>query len=296
MKKIITLITILFSFSLFAKPSVLTTIPDFAWMLKEIGKEHVKVESLLSGHEDPHFVSAMPSFIFKVSKADLLCMVGLELEIGWLPKIIEKSANSKLRLCDTGKVISPLDVVHHHIDRSMGDVHAAGNPHYSLSPKRMLEIVSYYTDELSSIAPDKKRDFEKNAQELKAKLQELDKLLKQELKPFSHISILEYHKEFTYFIHDYGLQSKGAVESIPGVPPSSGDIVKVMKRIKEDKVKLILATPLSNRGILDKLEDITEVRSLILPVLLRTDENNFDYILHMREILEKIKAQLKTLS
>ena len=141
MKKFITLLFIFLSLNAFSKLKVVATTPDLAYAIKKIGGKRVKVFSLLNGNEDPHFVDAMPSWISKVSKANIFCFVGLELEIGWAPKVLTRSGNSKVQSggkghCNVGNYIDALEVPKGKIDRSMGDVHAGGNPHYHLGPSQ----------------------------------------------------------------------------------------------------------------------------------------------------------------
>ena len=141
MKPILTLFLLLYSNLLWAELKVVTTTPDLAWLVDSIGKKRVSAISLLNGSEDPHFVDAMPSWIAKASRADVFCLVGLELEVGWVPKVLERSANPKIQpggkgYCEVGKFVKALEVPKGKIDRSMGDVHASGNPHYHLGPEQ----------------------------------------------------------------------------------------------------------------------------------------------------------------
>lgn len=285
--------------SLNAKIKAVTTVPDLSWALNQVGGEEIEVASLLSGHEDPHFVDAMPSFIFKSARADLLCFIGLELEVGWLPKVNEKSANQKIMLgqsghCDTSKAIRALEVHQHATDRSLGDVHSAGNPHYTLSPIRMKEVITYYQQLLSQLNPQKIDYFKARAELAQAQLDRLIKEIETDLRDLHQVPIMEYHKEFTYFIHDFKLNSKGAVEQISGVPPAAAELITVAKKISEQKVKLILASPSANLNVLKKLADQTQVRFLRVPVLVRIDENDGDYIKHMKDFIGRFKEAFKS--
>ena len=127
-----------------AKLKVITTTPDLAWLSREIGGSKVKVESLLDGHENPHYVDAMPHFILKVAAADMFCLVGLDLEVGWVPKVLTKSGNPQVQpggkgYCETGKTVKAVEIPQGKIDRSMGDIHPSGNPHFHLGPSSFLQ-------------------------------------------------------------------------------------------------------------------------------------------------------------
>ena len=297
--KYLLLIALILPLTLEAKIKAVTTVPDLSWALQQVGGEEIEIASLLSGHEDPHFVDAMPSFIFKSARADLLCFIGLELEVGWLPKVSEKSANQKIMFgqpghCDTSKAIQPLEVHQHATDRSLGDVHSTGNPHYTLSPMRMKEVISYYQEILSQLEPQKIDYFKARAELAQTKLDRLIKEIQSDLKDLHQIPVMEYHKEFTYFIHDFKLNSKGAVEQISGVPPAAAEMIAVAKKIREQKVKLILASPSANLNVLNKLANQTQVQFLRVPVLVRIDENDGDYIKHMQEFMNRLKEALKS--
>ena len=135
----------LFTTPVFAESlRVVTTTTDLAWLTKQIGGDEVEVTSLLSGEEDPHYVDAVPRFIHLVANADIVCVVGMDLEIGWMPKVLSKSANAQVQpggkgYCETGKGVEALDVITNDVDRSMGDVHPDGNPHFQLSPLHMAQ-------------------------------------------------------------------------------------------------------------------------------------------------------------
>ncbi len=267
----------------------LTTITDLAWALKQVGGDKVEVQSLLSANEDPHFAMALPSFIFKARKADLICYVGLELEIGWLPKIVEKSANSKILKgaagdCDTSRAIKALEAHQGHIDRSMGDVHAGGNPHYTLSPFRMKKVISYYLQKLTELAPSDAVYFETNAAKTLSKLDELIEKTQASVKQAKLGPLMEYHKEFTYFINDYSLKSAGSVESVPGVPPSAAEVLGVTKNIQKKGVTLILAGLAANENVLKKIKENSKADYLIYPAIM----NSQDYFEHINSLVAKV--------
>lgn len=280
----------LFNFSnAHAKIKAVTTVPDLAWALKAVGGEKVEVESLLSANEDPHFAMTLPSFIFKAKKADLLCFVGLELEIGWLPKIIEKSANPNIMkgaagYCDTSSAITALEVHHTPVDRSMGDVHAAGNPHYTLSPYQMKKVLNFYQEKLRELEPENATYFKERTQTELSKLNELIEDSKSKLAAKKISQLMEYHKEYTYFLHDFNLSSAGSVEAIPGVPPSAAEILEVSKVIKNKHVALILAGPGANPKILDKLKAATGVNYLFHSSLMKEPT----YEEHIKTLISEI--------
>lgn len=239
---------------------VKTTLPEFKWLTEKITTEKYKVSSLLSGHEDPHFVDVTPSMIFKVKKTQMVIMNGLALESTWLPKVIETAgmSNSKDFLCDASKNISSLGIKEN-IDRSHGDVHPEGNPHYSYSPKQMLKASEAIFDCLVKKYPKDKELFSKNFYALKQELIELDKKVNNLVNKVSNIKIMTYHKEFLYFCHDYQVQCMGDVEKIPGVLPSGAHLLKKSKFAKKNRIDFVLATDTNPVKILKKFKEIANV-------------------------------------
>src|SRR4026209_1495725 len=136
------------------KLNVITTTEDLASIAREVGGDHVVVESISRGYQDPHFVEAKPSFILKLQKADLLVVVGRELEIGWLPPLIQQSRNAKIQqgaegYLDASGQAKILEIPQGQITRAMGDVHPLGNPHYWLDPENGKIIARQIAGKLS---------------------------------------------------------------------------------------------------------------------------------------------------
>lgn len=287
---------------LHAKPLVVTTLPEFAYLISEIAKDKVEVKSLLVGSENPHFLDVRPDFISTLRKASLICFSGLELEVGWLPKSIEKAANAKIKpntsgSCDLGSQIKPLDKIHSSVDRSMGDVHAAGNPHYNLSLKQILLTLNYITQKLNDLVPDQKSFFETNQQNLNTKLTKLDgqitkkfELLKQKNK--GTLKVSQYHKEFSYLIKDYALSEQVSIEEKPGISPSAGRVQKVAAQIKNDGVDLIVAADDAPISTLEKLKEFSSVPYVILPRGFNSEKNINSYEKLYTEILKSFSNSI----
>jgi zinc/manganese transport system substrate-binding protein len=244
---------------------VVTSIPALAWVVERVGGSEVSVDSLLRGSEDPHYVDAKPSFIKKVANADMLCFVGLSLEVGWLPKVLERAGNRKVQngapgYCDLGLSVEVLERPTTPVDRSHGHVHADGNPHWYLSLQSLAEASDGVVRFLSALRPEKsayfksrqihlKQDIQRSIEESKAKLRSTPRLI-------------EYHKEFSYLLRDLGINSKGTVEEKPGVPPSAAAIRRVRKMIEDQQVDLILATTAQSGALLRKVSDGTSAEVL----------------------------------
>lgn len=288
----------LFSSSIYARLSIVTTTPDLAFMIKSIGKDKVEVESLLSGEEDPHFVDILPSFIAKVSKADILCFVGLSLEIGWVPKVLQKSANTKLLkgssgYCDASTGVSVLDRIETKVDRSMGDVHSDGNPHYLMAPTTFLQSASHVLNVLVLNDAGNEIYYKANFQNLKNEVEAVHKSLKEEIKPYLSKNFLEYHKDFVYLSSDYDLKIIGSVEDVPGVPPSAGRIVKVAELIKLKKGDLVLSSDHHPENVLLKLKELSAINYVMLPTGVKKLKSPQSFKELQQELIKKIIENLQ---
>lgn len=267
----------------YAQIRVVTSLPDLARMIEEIGKNHVEVTSLLRGNEDPHFADANPDFIRQVNRADVVCVVGLDLEIGWIPKVLAKSGNAKVQpggkgYCEAGSSVKALDIPSGPINRAMGDVHASGNPHFYLSPLAMSEASEALTRALIAARPDLASEFKKNQAELKTQLRELHARMSKTLKEKNkgkQLLVIEYHKEFAYFLSAYEIKSTGTIEEKPGVPPSMGRLAQVALDAKKSGVQIALAASYSPEKDLKKFSDLSGIPYLKLPVSAPLDKKGF---------------------
>jgi zinc/manganese transport system substrate-binding protein len=299
---ILTLLTYLFSVICYAKPLVVTTLPEFAYLVSEIAKDKVEVTSLLVGSENPHFLDVRPDFISKLRKASLVCFNGLELEVGWLPKSIEKAANPKIRpntpgFCDLGSQVKAIDKINTPIDRSMGDVHAAGNPHYNLSLKQIRLTLNFLSQKLTELDPQQKSFFESNKQTLDKKLKKLDEQISRQFEILKQrnngsLKVSQYHKEFSYLMKDYLLTEQVSIEEKPGISPSAGRLQTVAAQINKEKVDLIVAAEDAPISTLEKLKESAGVPYVILPRGFNIEKNinNFDIL--YSEILKSFSSTL----
>ncbi|WP_374075520.1 metal ABC transporter substrate-binding protein [Bdellovibrio bacteriovorus] len=282
MNKFILSVLFLASVSAAAKIKVVATQPDIAEVVQAIGGDQVEVQTLLRGSEDPHYAEARPDFILKVNRADVVCSVGLDLEIGWLPKVLSKSGNAKVQdgapgSCVLGKSVKALDVPVGVIDRSLGDVHAHGNPHFVLSPEKLAESGAEVVRALSQAEPGKSSEFEKNYDAFKKKMADLQSRLAKTVKK---AKVMEYHKEFTYFFNAYGLESVGSLEEKPGMPPSAARIAQVAKLAKDNKVTVLFATPSAPHKTLERFQELSGVPVVVVPSYVQssgsTDAKNIE--------------------
>ena len=282
MKTVITLILLIFTLPAWAQLKVVSTTPDLTWLIKSIGKDKVSVATLLNGTEDPHYADAMPSWIAKASNADVFCMVGMELEVGWVPRVLERSSNAKIQTggkghCDVGKSIKALEVPTGKVDRSMGDVHGSGNPHYHLGPEQYKNAARGIFEVLVNNDPDSIETYSANLKVTLEKIDGVKSKVKDILKNAKSKKLMSYHKEFSYFVKDFGLTYVGDIEETPGVPPSAGRIARVALDAKTKKVDLVLASDTNPTKLLEKFNEISGVRYRQIPISIRSKGSPSNY-------------------
>ncbi len=234
-----------------AKLNVVATTPDLASIAREIGGDHIELTILAKPTEDPHFVDAKPSLIVKLNRADVLIEGGAELEIGWLPRLLDQARNSKLAAGAPGHVVCsqgvPLKEIPATLDRSKGDIHAAGNPHYVVDPvnaKIIAQNIATAFCALDQKSADAYRaNLKKFTDSLDAKLVEWQK----KLEPFKGQQVVAYHNSWLYFGDRFGLKIDLFLEPKPGVPPTPKHLAEVILRMKADNVHVILVDPYLNR-------------------------------------------------
>lgn len=262
---------------------VVATLPEFNWAVKELAPS-LDTVSLLNGNEDPHFIDATPSFIFKIAKTKMIIRNGLELEDAWLNKVIEQAGNSninKKRNCDASTGIVAIDTIKDY-DRSMGDVHASGNPHYTLSPLRMISVVDTIHNCLKNNFSGLK-SLDENLKKLKKNLQALHTKIKS-IKFKNNFYV--YHREFSYLAKDYGLKLLESIEKTPGILPSATYLLEIAKKTKVDKPVLVLASNNASSKILDKFKEMSSVNYKKMKIHPTKDES---YIVFIKSLIENIK-------
>lgn len=282
-----------------AKIKIVTTTPDFASVAKEIGGDRVEVTSLAKGIQDPHFVDAKPSFIRLLNRADVLIEGGADLEAGWLPPLLESARNRKIQRDNPGRIVAStgiplLEIPVRPVDRSQGDVHPLGNPHYMLDPangKILAEQIATVLCRLDAGACD---SYRKNLSSFDRRIDEKISDWTKKMAPFRGTKIITYHASWPYFAERFGLDVVGHVEPKPGIPPSPAHLESLIDLITREKVKLLLMEPYFSDQAPKFLEQKTKIKVLVTYPSIAPEEgirNYFDIfdrdISRITEILEK---------
>ena len=230
------------------KLNVVATTEDLGSLAREIGGDKVSVTSLARGYQDPHFVDPKPSFILAVSRADVLIVVGRELEIGWLPPLLTSSRNSKIQVggpgyLDASMNVKILEIPTGQITRAMGDVHPLGNPHYWLEPGNGRRIAQAIRDKLSQVSPANASYFAQRYSDFDTRLAAGEKRWDAAMGPYKGTKLVTFHRSWPNFMERWGLDVMDYVEPKPGIPPTPQHTIEVIDEMKRQGAKLIIVEP-----------------------------------------------------
>jgi zinc/manganese transport system substrate-binding protein len=279
--------------------NVITTTEDLASIAREVGGDRIKVESLSRGYQDPHFVEAKPSFVFKLHAADLLIVVGRELEIGWLPPLITQARNPKIQpgadgYLDASLTARILEIPTGQITRAMGDVHPAGNPHYWLDPDNGKRIAKAIEKKLSVRDSAGAASYAQREEDFERRLTAADKRWQAQMAPYKGLKVVTYHRSWPNFADHFGLDVMGYVEPRPGIPPSPSHTIDLIKAMKEQNVKIILVEPYFDLKTPNSIARETGAKVLVMPPSVGGVKEVTDYIklfdYDVRLLVDAIKA------
>ena len=258
LKKILLVLSLLILTNpVLAKIKVFTCEPEWTSLVKEITKKKAVVYQAISGKQDPHKIQARPSLIAKVRNSDLLVCSGADLEIGWLPVLIEKAANKKIKLGTLGyfEAASVIDVIDKkaNVDRSMGDQHPYGNPHIHLNPHNILIVGQEIVERLSKIDPNNSEIYQENFASFQSKFS--NKILEWESKAkvLVNKNIISHHADINYFVQWLKLNLLSTIENKPGIPPSASQMKKLVDDFKDSNILAInsfIKTEWARHGIM----------------------------------------------
>ena len=250
--------------------NVVTTTSDLASIVSEVGGDKIAVESLARGYQDPHFVEAKPSFVLKLNKADLLVVVGRDLEIGWLPALINQARNARIQpgadgYFDASLTAKILDLPTGQLTRAMGDVHPLGNPHYWLDPENGRAIAKAVQAKLTQKDPANAPYYAQRAADFDRRLSEAQQRWKSMMAPYKGIKVVTYHRSWANFADAFGIDVIGYVEPKPGIPPTPQHTLDVIQAMRAQGIKLIIVEPYFDSKTPNSIASQTGGTVLVLP-------------------------------
>ena len=270
MKKISILSLFFVSISSFvlAQIKIVTTTTDMKSIAEFIGGSKVSVTSIATGYQNPHFVDPKPSYIISLTKANLFVTVGLDLETGWSPQLLSSSRNTKIQKGAAGYVDASEGVnllqVPTAANRAEGDIHIYGNPHYWLDPLNGKTIARNIANGLERVDPSNKSFYEANLVAFNSKIDLKLKEWQGKMTAYKGTKIIAYHNEWVYFETRFGLQIVDFMEPKPGIPPTPSQLVKVIKEVPANKIKVIISSPYFTTSSSDVVAKQTGVKELTL--------------------------------
>src|SRR5450759_802369 len=300
----LSVLLISFSSLLFSSPAearklkVVTTLSDFASLAQTIGGDRVDADSIAKGYQDPHFVEPKPSFVLKLHDADVLIVAGLELEIGYLPPLLDQARNERIRPTGAGYLDAStgceiLEKPTTAVTRAMGDVHPYGNPHYWLDPNNGRVIARAIAAKLTALDPGGAANYAKNLADFETKLKAAEVRWAARLAPFKATKIVTYHSSWPNFAKAFSLDVVGFLEPKPGIPPSPQHKLEIINLMREQKVPLILMEVYFDRKDPDFVASKTGARVVMIPPSVGGEPAAKDYLSLFDVDVEKIVSALE---
>jgi zinc/manganese transport system substrate-binding protein len=281
-----------------AKLRVVTSIETFADLAKKVGGDRVEVTSLSKGYNDPHFVEPKPSLVIALNRADLLVHVGLELEIGWLPPLTVGARNEKIQLgmpgnLDASSAIPLLDVPATRVDRSMGDIHPQGNPHYYIAPEPASIVAHEIASRLKELDPAGTATYDKNLAAFDQKLKEKRGEWEREAAPLRGLKVVTYHKSWSYVSKWLGLQEIAYLEPKPGIPPPPSHIAALIGRMRAEGVKVLIVEAFYPRSTAELVAQKAGAKVALLPANVGGTPEATDYFTLVDQIIHTLVQTAK---
>jgi zinc/manganese transport system substrate-binding protein len=276
---------------------VVATLPDLASLAREVGGDKVEVSAMAKPTEDPHFVDARPSFVVQLRSADVLIDGGAELELGWLPPLLQNARNPKIEVGKPGRVQASQGVrlmnVPTNVTRAAGDVHALGNPHFMTDPIIAKTVALHIAQSFAAVdAPNAAfydANYKKFEATINAKLQEWGAAML----PFKGQSVVAYHDSWVYFAHRFGLNIDIFLEPKPGIPPSPSHLAEVIEKMKTQKIKAIIVEPFHDRKIAEKVAGSTGAKVVDFAQYPGALPNTDSYVKLIDTLVSRLAAAMK---
>lgn len=258
-----------------AKLRVIATIPDLKALTEAVGGDLVEVESLARGNQNPHDLEVRPSLMVKLRRADAVIVNGLELD-QWADAVIRGANNAAVvpgspGYIDASRGVPVIDVPTTRVDRSMGDVHPLGNPHYTLDPGLAPTVTQSIVEGLARLAPEHRATFERQRQAFVARLEPALGRWQTALAPLKDARIVVYHNNLGYFFKRFGLTQLGTIEDRPGIPPSPAHLARLVREMKEARTRVVIVLESwSDQKLAARLAEETGARAALINTKLGT--------------------------
>lgn len=249
--------------------SIFSCEPEWGALAKELAGEQARIYIATTGLQDPHRIEARPSLIARARSADLVVCAGAELEAGWLPLVLAQSGNARIQVGQPGyfEAASAAELREKpaKLDRAMGDVHAAGNPHLHLDPRNVAKVAVALSRRIAEIDPARRTDYEKRLQDFSTRWQQAVRRWEAQAAPLRGMPVIVQHRNFSYLIVWLGMREVAALEPKPGLPPGTAHLAEVLERHKRDPAKVVLRAAYDDPRPSEWLAARAAIRSVVLP-------------------------------
>jgi len=277
-----------------SKLRVVATVGDLGAIAREVLGDAGDVVVLAKPTQDPHFVDARPNLILDLNRADALVSMGLDYEVGWLPVLVKGSRNARIQSGSAGNLVAStlvplLEVPQQRIDRSMGDIHPGGNPHFTLDPRNGARVARGLAERFGNLAPDNRALYAKNADAFVARLEARTKDWEHRLASRRGTPVVSYHKSFVYLTSWLGLVEVGTIEPKPGIPPNAAHVAELVNEMKGRKVPAILQERWYPSSVAETIASQTGAKLVLIPGM--TPERG-SYADHVDEVVRALEAAL----
>jgi zinc/manganese transport system substrate-binding protein len=281
-----------------AQLKVVTSTTDLYDIAREVGGNKITASHIGEGYQDPHFIEAKPSFVLQLRNADVWAFVGLDLEIGWMPLLLDGARNPKIRqggsgYLDASTAVPILDRPQGNVDRSMGDVHPLGNPHYWLDPENGRRIARLFRDRFSQLSPADAPTFARNYAAWEARLNAAERAWAGQIAQIRGKPVVAWHTSWRYFAEYTGMNIVGFMEPKPGVPPSPSHLAGLIATMRRTGAKVIVMEPYYDKRTADFVAQRTGAQVLVLPPSVGGVRSITDYIQLMQNDVSQLAAAVR---
>jgi ABC-type Zn uptake system ZnuABC Zn-binding protein ZnuA len=281
-----------------AQLKVVTSTTDLYDIAREVGGNKITASHIGEGYQDPHFIEAKPSFVLQLRNADVWAFVGLDLEIGWMPLLLDGARNPNIRqggsgYLDVSTAIRILDTPQGNVDRSMGDVHPLGNPHYWLDPENGRRIARLFQAKFTQLDPADAATYASNEKAFETRLNAAEQGWQGDLRTIKGKPVVAWHTSWRYFAEYNGMNIVAFMEPKPGVPPSPSHLYTVIQAVKATGAKAIVMEPFYDRKVADLVAKQTGIKVLILPPSVGGVKGIDDYIQLMQYDMSQLANAVK---
>ena len=297
MRILLTALSFAISSPAFAALNILACEPEWGALAKEIGGDRVTVYTATTALQDPHRIEARPSLIARARSADLMVCTGAELEIGWAPLLQTQSGNPKIQAGQPGyfeaaSVVALLEKPTR-LDRSMGDIHAAGNPHIHLDPRNIARVSAALSERMATLDRADTRYYEDREKSFLQRWSDATARWEKQGAPLKGMPVVVYHKNFTYLINWLGMREVGALEPKPGLPPSTAHLGELLDQLKREPAKAVVRAAYNEPRAAEWLAQRAKIPAVMVPFTVGGTDNAKDLFTLYDDTLTRLLAVAK---